>query len=126
MESFDPNKPLFQCTLGDLKAVVAEAMRDNELEKLTAKPPKTYVYGLAGLMNLMGCSISTAERIRKSGIIDEAISRAGNILVIDAELALELLKVNRKIRQRSKIMGVQKKVYIDHFERHPNHSTKNL
>ena len=100
MENYDPNKPLFQCTLGDLKAVIAEAMRDNELEKLAAKPPKRYVYGLSGLMELMGCSISTAERIRKSGIIDEAISRAGNILVIDAELALELLKVNRKLKNQ--------------------------
>ena len=96
MESFDPNKPLFQCTLGDLKAVIAEAMRDNELEKLAAKPPKRYVYGLSGLMELMGCSISTAERIRKSGIIDEAISRAGNILVIDAELEHKPMNILKK------------------------------
>ena len=90
------NKPLFQCTLGDFKAMLAQALRDNELEALAATPPKKYVYGLAGLMKLFGCSISTAERIKQSGVIDQAISQTGDIIVVDAELALDLLRVSGK------------------------------
>ena len=101
MDNVDLNKPLFQCTLGEFKSVIVEAIRDKELESLAATPPKKYVYGLAGLRELLGCSISTAERIRKSGIIDEAISRANNILVIDADLALDLLRVSNKYRKRA-------------------------
>jgi hypothetical protein len=98
MENIDPNKPLFQCTLGEFKAVIVEALREKELENIAEAHEKKYVYGLAGLMKLLGCSISTAERIRKSGVIDQAISRTGNILVIDSELALELLKINKRRR----------------------------
>ena len=101
MENIDLNKPLFQCTLGEFKAIIVEVLHDKELENLAATPPKKYVYGLAGLRELLGCSISTAERIRKSGIIDDAISRANNILVIDADLALDLLRVSNKYRNRA-------------------------
>lgn len=90
------NKPLITCTLGDFKAILAEALREKELEDLTAAPPKKYVYGLAGLMKLFGCSISTAERIKQSGVISPAISQTGDIIVTDAELALDLLRVSGK------------------------------
>ncbi len=96
MENELLNKPLFQCTLGDFKTILAQILRDNELEALAAAPPKKYVYGLAGLMKLFGCSISTAERIKQSGVIDKAISQTGDIIVVDAELALELLRLSGK------------------------------
>ena len=47
-------------------------------------------------MKLFGCSISTAERIKQSGVIDKAISQTGDIIVVDAELALDLLRVSGK------------------------------
>ncbi len=90
------DKPLLQASLRDLKAILAQALRDNELEALAAAPPKRYVYGLAGLMSLFGCSISTAERIKQSGVIDQAISQTGDIIVVDAELALDLLRLSGK------------------------------
>ena len=90
------NKPLLTCTLGDFKTILAQALRDNELDALAAVPPKRYVFGLAGLMSLFGCSISTAERIKQSGVIDQAISQVGDIIVVDAELALDLLRLSGK------------------------------
>ena len=102
MDNIDLNKPLFQCTLGEFKAVIVEAFRDKELEDIAAKAPKRYVYGLSGLMELLGCSISTAERIKQSGVIDEAISQTSDIIVTDAELALDLLRVSHKYRKYSK------------------------
>ena len=57
---------------------------------------KHFVYGLAGLCKLLGCSTSTAARIKKSGVIDAAISQHGKIIVVDADLALELLSVQKK------------------------------
>ena len=102
MDNIDLNKPLFQCTLGEFKAVVVEALCDKKLEDIAAKAPKRYVYGLSGLMKLLGCSISTAERIKQSGVIDEEISQTGDIIVTDAELALDLLRVSHKYRKYSK------------------------
>lgn len=90
------NKPLFQASLGDFKVILSEVLRENELETLAAASPKRYVYGLAGLMQLFGCSISTAERIKQSGLIDQAISQVGDIIVVDSELALDLLRISGK------------------------------
>ena len=50
-----------------------------------------YVYGLSGIANLFGCSIPTANRIKKSGKIDKAIRQIGRKIIVDAELALELV-----------------------------------
>ena len=51
---------------------------------------KKYVYGIAGIAKLFGCSIPTANRIKKSGKIDQAITQIGRKIIVDAELALEL------------------------------------
>ena len=44
---------------------------------------RKYVYGILGIAKLFGCSLPTANRIKKSGKI-------GRKIIIDAELALEL------------------------------------
>lgn len=49
-----------------------------------------YVYGLNGLAELFGCRKQTAFNIKKSGRIAPAIKQVGRLLIIDADLALEL------------------------------------
>ena len=67
-------------------------------EKVTAKvpaevvPEKHYEYGIEGLAKVFKCSIPTANRIKKSGVIDAAITQVGRKIVVDVELALELAK----------------------------------
>ncbi len=51
---------------------------------------KKYVYGILGISKLFGCSLPTANRIKKSGKIDRAITQIGRKIIVDAELALEL------------------------------------
>ncbi len=43
-----------------------------------------------GIADTFGCSIPTANRIKKSGVIDDAITQVGRKIVVDADLALEL------------------------------------
>ena len=83
--------------------VLAEVLKDNELEsegKMTSAP-KHYVYGIAGIAKLFGCSIPTAQRIKDRGEIDDAISQTGGVIVVDAEYALDLLRVSKKHRSAS-------------------------
>lgn len=96
-------KPLFQATIGDLKEALTMALRDIELESegKTKTAPKRYVYGIAGIANLFGCSEATANRIKASGEIDDAISQIGGIIVVDADYALDLLRVSKKYRNTS-------------------------
>ena len=78
-----------------LKECFAEALFAPEPNE-GVKVKKHYVYGLQGLCDLFGCSTATASRIKKSGVIDAAISQAGKIIVIDADLALDLLNSRQK------------------------------
>ena len=55
-----------------------------------ADKEKKYVYGILGIAKLCGCSLPTANRIKKSGKIDKAITQIGRKIIVDAELALEL------------------------------------
>ena len=47
-----------------------------ELTKTSSsKEEKRYVYGLAGIARLFGCSLPTANRIKLSGKINRAIAQ---------------------------------------------------
>lgn len=66
-----------------------------KLEPLIKPDPinhRKYVYGILGIAKLLGCSKSSANRIKKSGIIDEAIIQNGRKIIVDSELALDLIK----------------------------------
>ena len=83
---------IIDLTLGEL----LEAVEDRVKEAIAGKPDKEsatekrYVYGLKGLARLLGCSKTTASRIKSSGKIDKAITQIGALLIIDADLALQL------------------------------------
>lgn len=87
------DKPLWQFTGKDhvylLKHVLMESLSSEDDE-----PPskKRYVQGYEGIATLFGCSKSTAQRIKKSGIIDEAITQVNRKILVDADLALQLVK----------------------------------
>ena len=84
-----------------LKECFAEAMFAPENDE-GVKVKKHYVYGMQGICDLFGCSSATASRIKKSGAIDPAISQIGNTIVVDADLALDLLRVKKRTSNRRK------------------------
>lgn len=91
MKKNNPNTRIIDLTLGEL----LDAVEDRVRAVLANKPSKQdgerrYVYGLKGLAKLLGCSKTTASRIKTSGKIDKAITQIGALLIIDADLALEL------------------------------------
>lgn len=78
-----------------LKECLADALITPDPDE-GVKIKKHYVYGLQGLCDLFGCSKATASRIKKSGVIDAAISQAGKMIVVDADLALDIMRVRRR------------------------------
>ena len=76
------DKPLWQFTGKDhaymMKHVLMESLSVESTEPSSA--------------SLFGCSKSTAQRIKKSGIIDEAITQVNRKILVDADLALQLVK----------------------------------
>ena len=68
-------------------------------EKSTSpKASKGNYYGIEGIARVFRCSVPTANRIKKSGIIDKAITQIGRKIVVDADLALSLAKESGGIR----------------------------
>lgn len=49
-----------------------------------------YAYGIDGLAQILGCSRSTAKRIKAGGTINRAIKQQGRTIVIDVDLAIQL------------------------------------
>ena len=86
-------KPVWQMTGGELLFLAQHGniSTNGEVAKTTsAKEERRYVYGLAGIARLFGCSLPTANRIKQSGKINRAITQVGRKIIVDADLALEL------------------------------------
>lgn len=89
MEAISPNTRIIDLTVGELMELLGKQQAvtvDHTIKE------KRFVYGIAGIAQLFNCSMTTANRIKKSGIIDKAISQCGRTITVDADMALELLK----------------------------------
>ena len=85
------SKPVWQMTGEEFIILSKHASRqtDTQPQPITDTERK-YVYGILGIAKLFGCSLPTANRIKKSGKIDKAITQIGRKIIVDVELALEL------------------------------------
>ena len=87
-------KPVWQMTGEELFFLAQHGNMSTSRESTktsTAKEERRYVYGLAGIARLFGCSLPTANRIKQSGKINRAITQVGRKIIVDADLALELV-----------------------------------
>lgn len=92
----DSNKPIWQLTVREFVALLDETI-DGKMnsEPVVDAEKKEYVYGIKGLANILGCSKPHAQRIKSSGILDDAIIQNGRKIIIDKEKALELFKTSQ-------------------------------
>ena len=78
---------------GEELAFLITSITSNQQAQMLLTQPKQEehnVYGIAGIAQIFGCSIPTASRIKKSGIINDAITQVGRKIVVNADKALEL------------------------------------
>ncbi|WP_373710229.1 DUF3853 family protein [Kaistella sp.] len=89
-------KPIWQMTGQEFLALNEQSrstVQDQQIVSISDNSlNKKYVYGIRGIANLLNCSIAKANRIKKRGIIDEAIIQEGRSIMVDVELALSLIK----------------------------------
>ena len=86
------DKPVWQMTGEELLFLAqhGKMSMNGETTKTSSEEEKRYVYGLAGIARLFGCSLPTANRIKQSGKINRAITQVGRKIIVDVDLALEL------------------------------------
>ena len=90
MSKLDDNS-IIVLTMPQVRELFAEVIKD--LMPISQKQADTsgkYAYGLKGIAEIFDCSVQTAGRIKRSGIIKGAISENGRTIVIDREKAVEL------------------------------------
>ena len=92
-------RPLWQMTVGEFISLLKETGGEPKVNS-EEKPAKHYVYGIRGLAKVFACSIPTAQRIKKSGKINGAITQIGRKIIIDADLAVQLAHSDEKKKRR--------------------------
>lgn len=87
-------KRIIDMTASEFSDVLEGVFRrlSKEDKEQEATTPKRLVYGIGGIAQLFGCSTTTANRIKQSGKINEAIYQSGRKITVDADLALKLMK----------------------------------
>ena len=84
-------KPIAMMTGEELCFLITKSVDNTETGTPQVASKGNY-YGIEGIARVFGCSVPTANRIKKSGIIDKAITQIGRKIVVDADLALSLAK----------------------------------
>lgn len=85
----DPTLRIIDLTVGQLMDLL-KGEKDVPKKIVQEIKERRKVYGIAGIAQIFNCSMTTANRIKKSGRIDRAIIQHGRIIVVDVEMALEL------------------------------------
>ena len=84
-------KPIAMMTGEELTFLLNSSMEAKANEQTPIVQKRTF-YGIEGIAQMFGCSVPTANRIKRSGIIDAAITQIGRKIIVDADMALALAK----------------------------------
>lgn len=83
---------IIDLTLGEVLDAVEARVRAILPAESQQSQERNFVYGLKGFAKLLGCSKTTAARLKASGKYDEAITQIGALLLIDADEVLRIAK----------------------------------
>lgn len=86
--------PIWQLTVGEFMEL-QKASNSNKHTEPEGKHERKFVYGISGLAELLGCSNTTAQKVKNSGRIDRAYTQVGRQIIFDSDMVIELL--NRKL-----------------------------
>lgn len=97
-------KPVCKMEGQELMFLLSNLSALTKTESSDEMPKSKHVaYGIKGIAETFGCSIPTANRIKRSGIIDDAISQVGRKIVIDTDLALRLVADSKKHGKEARV-----------------------
>ena len=111
------NRPLQELTLKQvlpyLREIISEEVKikrnpihplfsglSNEITENILNNPERYTFGMAGLAEVLHCSIKTAYNYRSTGDYDPAIIKFGTRIVIDKVKATEIARSQGMARNK--------------------------
>ena len=109
------NRPLAELTLGEIlpyiRRIISEEVKakkktiplsysgiSNEITERILQDPERFAFGMAGLAEVLHCSIKTAYNYRSTGDYDPAIIKFGKRIIIDKVKATEIAQTQGKSR----------------------------
>ena len=109
------NRPLAELTLGEIlpyiRRIISEEIKakkktiplsysgiSNEITERILQDPERFAFGMAGLAEVLHCSIKTAYNYRSTGDYDPAIIKFGKRIIIDKVKATEIAQTQGKSR----------------------------
>ncbi len=98
----DLTKPLWQLTVAEFLELQKAATVPQQPQPQQETGTPEYVYGISGLAELLGCSPSTASNIKRSGIIDAAITQHQRTIIIHSATVLSLLRKTHTNRRKAR------------------------
>ena len=100
------DKRVIDMTASEFTHVLSQAFKaaQHQIRAEEEREPKVadkYVYNITGLMELFGCSRTTAAKIYHSGVINDAITPTGErTFACHAEQAMELLRKHKENKRK--------------------------
>lgn len=79
---------IIDLTVGQLRELIASEVKKN------AQEPEEYLYGMQGIATIFRCSLVTANKIKKSGMLDDALVQVGRKIIINKRKAIEVANKN--------------------------------
>jgi hypothetical protein len=114
------NRPLRELTLGDIlpyiRRIISEELKkkpnpiplkycgiNSEITERILQDPERFTFGMAGLAEVLHCSIKTAYNYRSTGEYDPAIIKFGKRIIIDKVKATEIAQAQGRARTSKSI-----------------------
>lgn len=109
VNKIDNSTPIVTLTVGQLKEVLGFPTCNETPEDTPARGK--HEYEIKGIASIFNCSMSTAHRMKRSGKIDGAIKQLGRKIIVDVDLALDLIgkKGEAKVSVKKQIFTEMKK-----------------
>ena len=96
MYNINEATPIACLTVGQFMSLLTQQNERVTISTKSESEGKRYIYGLAGLAKLIGCSKPTAQKLKDSGKI--SFVQTGRKIVFDADLVLtELAKIKKGV-----------------------------
>lgn len=96
---YNDTTPIWQLTVGEFKDLIREAT-GAKTEPQVTQANDDYVYGISGIAELIGASKTTAQKLKSSGLLNNAITQMGRKIIINKKTAIEILH-NRKLKKKT-------------------------
>lgn len=91
----DYNTRLVDVTVGEAFEILRpqlQSLIEDAVRQLPRKQEIEYGKGIPAIQELLLCSPSKANKVKASGIIDEAITQIGRSFIVNMTLARQILK----------------------------------